>query len=133
MKILVVEDDPILQQILSAFITEKGMTATVVGDGRLGVKAFSQEEYYCVIMDVEMPRMSGIEAVTAIRRLENEYFESKRTPIVAVTACEFEDYCTDCIKAGFDDLLPKPINFERLNEFIEQIEIKKQAPFKKVT
>ncbi|MFC2158368.1 response regulator [Acidobacteriota bacterium] len=118
-KILLVEDNPINQRVSSRILEKLGHQLTVVADGAEAVQKFKDDVFDLIIMDVQMPRMDGFEATSAIRSLEAG--GKSRTPILAMTAHAVVGYKERCIQAGMDDYLSKPIKSEELQAKIVAI------------
>jgi CheY-like chemotaxis protein/HPt (histidine-containing phosphotransfer) domain-containing protein len=94
-----------------------GCRVDVVGDGRDAVDALLRKAYDLVFMDRHMPRMDGLEATAAIRKAEGE---SKRTVIVAMTASALQGEKEECLAAGMDDFISKPVLLEDLIRVIDR-------------
>lgn len=110
-KILLVEDNPLNQEISRRLLQKKGMVVTTVENGLIALDTFSQSEmnaFDLILMDVMMPVMGGIESATKIRALERE--DAKTIPIIALTANAFTEDIEKCIEAGMNTHLSKPIN-----------------------
>lgn len=105
-RILVVEDNPanlsLMQYLLQAF----GYTVLVARDGAEGVDITHRDRPDLILMDVQMPRMGGIDAARQIRALDGV----RRVPIVAVTAFAMVGDRERVLAEGFDGYLSKPIN-----------------------
>ena len=116
LKILLVEDHPILQKATKFLLEEKGHTVEMAENGKIAVEKFVNG-YDVIFMDINMPGMDGFEATRAIRQLE----KGKRTPIIALTAegAMIKDECTE---AGMDDVLIKPFNELELNSLLYKIQ-----------
>ena len=113
-RILLVEDEPINQEVSQSFLEETGFRVDLAEDGIEAVEMASNFDYALILMDMQMPRMNGIEATQAIRALP----ERQRTPILAMTANAFEEDRRDCLAAGMNDHIGKPIDPERLYEIL---------------
>lgn len=110
-RILLVEDNPLNQEISRRLLQKKGMIVTTVENGLIALDTFSQSEmnsFDLILMDVMMPVMGGIESATKIRALERQ--DAKEIPIIALTANAFTEDIEKCIKAGMNTHLSKPIN-----------------------
>lgn len=110
-KILLVEDNPLNQEISRRILQKNGMVVTIAGDGQIALDTFSQSEpnaFDLILMDVMMPVMGGIESATKIRALERE--DAKSIPIIALTANAFMEDIQKCVDAGMNTHLSKPIN-----------------------
>ena len=113
--ILVAEDNEVNQLVFAQILRETGYTFEIVGDGELALEAWRGMRPSMILMDVSMPRMSGLEATAAIRAEEGE---GERIPIVGVTAHALKGDRDRCLEAGMDDYLSKPISPRTLREKI---------------
>jgi two-component system sensor histidine kinase/response regulator len=116
-RVLVAEDEPVNQIVTAWTLSALGYDADVVADGRQAVEAVSREEYVAVLMDCQMPEMDGYAATAEIRRLEAE---SRRTPIIALTATPRDDCRQACLAAGMDDYLAKPASREDMGAALDR-------------
>jgi signal transduction histidine kinase len=117
LRILAAEDNPTNQLILTALLEPLGADLTIVADGREAVDAVRRGAFDLVLMDSQMPVMSGIEATAAIRRLE-ALAGLPRTPILALTANVMQHQIEDYARAGMDGCIAKPIEAPKLFEAI---------------
>jgi signal transduction histidine kinase/ligand-binding sensor domain-containing protein/CheY-like chemotaxis protein/HPt (histidine-containing phosphotransfer) domain-containing protein len=115
--VLVAEDNPVNQTVADGFLREMGCTVTCVGDGRAAVSRASSGAFDLILMDLQMPDIDGITATAMIRRAEAAA-GGRRTPIVAVTANVSATHRKDCLAAGMDDFLGKPVYLEDLREVL---------------
>ena len=106
-RILIAEDNAANQKYACQLVQRMGYWAEVVGNGLEAVRTARQLDFDLILMDVMMPEMDGLEATRRIR--EWEAHSGRHTPIVAVTANATESDRDDCLEAGADDYLPKPI------------------------
>ncbi len=109
-RILVVEDDPCNQEVATYCLEHVGQHVSIAADGEQAVAKASAADFDLILMDIQMPRMNGLEATRAIRALPRH----AHTPIVAMTANAFAEDRTRCLDAGMDDFMAKPIAPERL-------------------
>jgi CheY-like chemotaxis protein len=116
--ILVAEDNEVNQLVFTQILGETKMTFEIVGNGEQALEAYSEMNPRMILMDVSMPRMSGLEATGAIRRLEAE--SNHHVPIIGVTAHALKGDRERCIEAGMDDYLSKPISPKALLEKVER-------------
>lgn len=115
-RVLLVEDHPGNRQVLIMFMQRLGLAATVAEDGEKGVSAFCTDQPFdCVLMDVRMPGMDGMEATRKIRQWESAQGRA-RCPIIAVTANAYDQDRLLCLDAGMDDFLAKPVSFTELGD-----------------
>ena len=117
-RILLAEDYDINQELISDMGKRLGLTFEIVEDGRAAVKAvLSAKEqnnpFSLVLMDIQMPRMNGIEATKAIRCAG---ISPQELPILALTANAFADDVEMCLAAGMQEHLAKPIELDRLRD-----------------
>ena len=104
-RILVVEDEPINREIALSLLEETGLQVDFAEDGIEALARLAAADYELILMDMQMPRMGGLEATRAIRRLPN----GQRVKILAMTANAYANDRQDCLDAGMDDFLAKPI------------------------
>jgi two-component system, sensor histidine kinase and response regulator len=110
LSVLLVEDNPINQQLAIRLLEKWGHRITLAVDGQEAVSRLCLGEHYdIVLMDMQMPVMGGIEATRRIRAHEAEH-GTTRVPIVAMTANAMLGDRELCLAAGMDDYLSKPIN-----------------------
>jgi PAS domain S-box-containing protein len=109
-RILLVEDEPINREIASALLADAGLIIDTAEDGQQALAAAQRQGYELILMDVQMPLMNGLDATRAIRRLANY----RDTPILAMTANAFAEDRRECLDAGMNDFIPKPVRPEEL-------------------
>jgi signal transduction histidine kinase/CheY-like chemotaxis protein len=105
--ILVAEDNQVNQAIMAGLLHRMGCSVAVASDGYKAVQAFHKERFDAILMDIQMPVMGGFEATALIRDAERQ--SGTHTPIVAVTAHATVGYREQCLNAGMDDYLSKPV------------------------
>ena len=115
-RVLVAEDEPINRELIALLIVDTGIAADFADDGAVAVELARQEHYDLILMDVQMPKLSGIEATRMIRALPGY----GNTPIIATTANAFKEDRDACLAAGMNDHLPKPIDPDKLYELLLQ-------------
>jgi PAS domain S-box-containing protein len=106
--ILVAEDNEVNQLVFTQILAETDLSFEIVGNGELALQAYREMQPRMILMDVSMPKMSGLEATAAIRSLEAE--SGAHVPIIGVTAHALKGDRERCIDAGMDDYLSKPIS-----------------------
>ena len=119
LQILLAEDNPVNQKLAERMLSKAGCDVTVVGDGQAAVQASAAERFDLVFMDIQMPKMSGLEAVAAIR--EREQTSGGHVPIVAMTAHAMRGDRQRCLDVGMDEYISKPIDARRLGEVMEKV------------
>ena len=119
-RVLVAEDNHVNQRVAVGLLTKRGHIVTVVNNGREALEAVEREAFDLVLMDVQMPEMSGFEATTAIRALE--LGTGRRLRIVAMTAHAMAGDSDRCLRAGMDGYLSKPLDSRLLWAVVEEDE-----------
>jgi two-component system, sensor histidine kinase and response regulator len=107
MRILLAEDNIVNQRIARAILERAGHVVSIAGSGTAAVAAVESSVFDLVLMDVEMPEMSGTDATAAIRRRERVH--GGHMPIIALTAHAMKGDRERCLDAGADGYVPKPI------------------------
>ena len=111
MNILIAEDNDINWEIISTILDMYGITTERAENGRICVEKMASASEGCydlVFMDIQMPEMNGLDATRAIRALEDPW--ASRIPIVAMTADAFSENVTECLNAGMNGHIAKPID-----------------------
>jgi CheY-like chemotaxis protein/nitrogen-specific signal transduction histidine kinase len=114
--ILVAEDNPVNQTLITRLLAKRGHQVTVVSDGNAAVAAFDRGRFDLVLMDIQMPGLDGFQATAEIRRRQGNAAE--RAPIVALTAHAMSGDRERCLAAGMDNYLTKPISPRELDEML---------------
>jgi PAS domain S-box-containing protein len=118
-RVLVVEDNPVNQEVAAAMLEDLGCTVLLASNGREALREIERERPDLVLMDCQMPEMDGFEATRSIRAGE-ACAGGARLPIVALTANAMQSDRTRCLEAGMDDYLSKPFTREQLAEALER-------------
>lgn len=113
-KIMIVDDDTIIRMLLEAYLKEGGYEIIRAIDGEEAVKLTIQERPDLIFMDVNMPNMSGYEAVKTLRS------QQITIPIIALSASNFEHDRLHAIQSGYDDYLTKPVHIDKLFDILQQ-------------
>jgi signal transduction histidine kinase/CheY-like chemotaxis protein len=116
--VLVAEDNEVNRLVMSHILKAEGVTFEMAVNGRDAVEQYRRFNPKIILMDVSMPEMNGFEATAAIRLLEAE--TGARVRIIGVTAHAVKGDRDDCIRAGMDDYMSKPVSPRTLSEKIEQ-------------
>ena len=120
LEILLVEDNPVNQQLSQKLLGKWGHRVTLATNGREAVERISAGEHFAlVLMDMQMPVMGGIEATRSIRTIEVEQ-SRPRLPIIAMTASAMQGDRDLCLSAGMDAYLPKPIKPRELLQILKK-------------
>ncbi|NOQ45350.1 MAG: response regulator [Desulfobulbaceae bacterium] len=106
--ILLAEDDFINKMLAEALLMQAGLKVTAVSNGREALEAWMENEFDCILMDIQMPEMDGFEVAGKIREMEQQ--EGKHVPIIAMTAHARDEDREKCLQAGMDDYVAKPVD-----------------------
>lgn len=104
-QVLVAEDDRSLQALISATLESAGLTVFIANDGSEAIESAKSAQFHLILLDLMMPKVSGIDAARTIRALPHY----QAIPILAVTARAFEEDREECLRAGMNAHVPKPI------------------------
>ena len=118
-KVLLVEDNALNAEIAMELVQSMGFTVDWAENGKIGVDKYMQSdinEYMAIFMDMQMPVMDGIEATKCIRRCDRA---DNHIHIFAMTANTFESDRRECIKAGMDGYISKPVSLKEIREVIK--------------
>ncbi|MDP3543585.1 MAG: response regulator transcription factor [Elusimicrobiota bacterium] len=126
-KILVVDDDPSIREILSLQLTRLGFEVATAGDGLEAVTAFKAGAPDVILMDLMMPRLDGLAACQQIRAVEKKT-GAKRTPVLFLTARDSTHDKTSAALSGGDEFVAKPVSIRELTERLEAILLRKGKP-----
>jgi PAS domain S-box-containing protein len=111
LRILLAEDNVVNQQLALLLLKKLGYRADVTADGLEALQALEREPYDVVLMDVQMPKMDGLEAT---RHIHQRWPKGRRPHVIAATANAMQEEREACLAAGMDDYLAKPIHLEEL-------------------
>ena len=111
-RILLAEDGPDNQRLISLHLRRAGAEVTIAENGRDALEKLAAEPFDLVLMDLQMPEVNGCTATTVLRQ------NGCKIPIIALTAQAMSDDREKCSQAGFDDYLTKPIDKARLLETV---------------
>ena len=120
--ILVAEDNDINWEIISAMLAMFGITTDRAENGQVCVDMMrnaQKQSYELIFMDIQMPQMNGLDATRAIRKLEDPWAAS--IPIVAMTADAFSENITECLNAGMNGHIAKPVDIKLVVKEIRRI------------
>lgn len=114
-RILVAEDDDINAKLISSLLRKAGCSVTLVGDGAAALQAAGEQSFDLAFVDLRMPKMDGIDFTRRFRAVE---VPGTHLPIIALTANAAEQARADCLRAGMDDFVTKPVDPQILQELI---------------
>ncbi len=114
-RVLIAEDIPENALLAELRLKEQGHEVMCVDNGLQAVKAFRDNPFDLILMDVQMPELDGMESTRRIRQLGG------RIPVIALTASVMSDECDRCYKAGMNSVLGKPVNFDELFTEMERL------------
>jgi CheY-like chemotaxis protein len=113
LRVLLAEDHPVNQRIAMTALLRAGHRVTVAADGHAALAAVSSDAFDIILMDLQMPHMSGFEAPAAIRARETR-LNLPRVPIVAMTAHALASDAQRCLEGGMDGHIAKPVQVHTL-------------------
>ena len=120
MRILVAEDNPVNQRVITVLLEKRGHSVSLARNGSEAVDVFAKQPFDMIFMDVQMPIMNGYDASLAIRSAER--VTGFRTPIIAVTAHAMKGDREQCLNAGMDDYLTKPVVVRDLDAMLKRFQ-----------
>jgi len=121
LKILLVEDNPLNQKIVSFYLQkdQHEVVATITGEEALDI--FKQEKFDVVLMDLMLPGIDGFETTRQIRELEKE--KQEKSVIIALTANTLDNDREKCFEQGMDEYIAKPFDMQKLNDIFETLNL----------
>jgi len=119
LQILLAEDNPVNQEVTATLLRHWGHEVTLAGTGQEVLAALEQKRFDLILMDVQMPHMSGLEATRRIRQAEAQ--TGGHVPIVAMTAHAMEEHRQRCLEAGMDSHVCKPVKSDNLREVVRSV------------
>lgn len=108
LRILAAEDNPQNRMVLQLLLQQVGIEPVFAENGRIALEMWQAQAFDMILMDVQMPEMSGPDATRAIRRIEAETGRA-RTPIIALTANAMTHHVRECLESGMDAHVAKPV------------------------
>ncbi len=118
LRILIAEDNPVSSGVLQSMLRTEGFGADVVDNGPAVLEELESRRYDLLLLDCQMPGMDGDEVTRKIREAPGSRLGSP--VIVAVTADTTETHRTQCVAAGMDDFMPKPVRLTRLRSGLQR-------------
>lgn len=117
--ILIVEDNKTNQLLITKLVEKVGLTYEIANDGLEAMYLYGNNKYSLILMDENMPNMSGIESTAQIRIIEKQ-LNANKTPIIALTANSLKEDKQRFLESGMDDYLSKPINVALFYKTLQQ-------------
>jgi CheY-like chemotaxis protein len=118
-RVLIAEDSSVIQNLARKILEFQNYDITAVKNGEQVMQILDREDFSILLLDINMPVMDGMECVKRVRALPNA--TKAAVPIVAITG-NARNYTEEEFKAaGFNDVLVKPLNFDRLVEVVNQL------------
>lgn len=117
LKLLVVEDNEINQEVAKGILEMFGCSVTMASSGSIALEFLEQESFDAVFLDCQMPEMDGFEVVRRMRKMEN----IKSMPVIAMTAHSMPGDREKCLNASMNDYIAKPINPDLLVHILRNI------------
>jgi DNA-binding response OmpR family regulator len=122
MKILIVEDELNVAEVLKRGLQEEGYETDVAYDGQIGLRLAQSGSYELIILDVNLPIFNGLELCKKLRE------KDEQTPVMMLTALSMSDDIVLGLEAGADDYLPKPFRFNELYARVKALTRRKKFP-----
>ena len=122
-KVLVVEDNDINWEIISTLLSMHEISCDRAENGKVAYDLIKEDEYESpydlIFMDIQMPVMNGLDATRAIRKIDSEY--ARRVPIIAMSADAFSENVAECLDAGMNGHIAKPVDLKLVLSEIRKI------------
>ena len=115
-KVLLTEDNLLNQQMAQELLGDLGLEVMLAGNGKEALNALGENAFDVILMDIQMPEMDGFEATRRIRANSNW----RGLPIIAMTAHAMQGDREQCLAAGMNDHLPKPIDYQELHKTLSR-------------
>jgi len=119
LEILLADDGLVNQEVAVGLLEMRGHRVEVVNTGCEALEALQRRSFDVVLMDLEMPDMDGLEATAAIREWERT--RGGHIPVIAMTAHAIKGYSQECLEAGMDDFITKPIKPQEMYRIVESL------------
>jgi len=118
-RIMVVEDERVNAMVITGMLHNLGCTVSLARNGCEAIRLLEKESFDCILMDIQMPEMDGVETAAQIRRMHRDGAEA--IPIIAVTAHAMKGDRERFLEAGMDDYLTKPVEARVLSQTLQRV------------
>ncbi len=119
LRILLAEDNDFNQQLVEHLLRRRGHDVVVAPDGRKALEALDHGSFDLLLLDIQMPEFDGFQVIDVVRRREQT--AGGHLPVVAMTAHAMKEVRDQCLQAGMDDYVSKPIRSAELYEVIDRV------------
>jgi len=109
-RVLVVDDDPNVQEILREFLSAKGYEIITAGDGAEGLRRVKEERPHLILLDIQMPKMDGLEVLRQLRQIDKE------VSVIMITSVNEQEIARQAIELGAFDYIVKPLDLPYLEQ-----------------
>jgi DNA-binding response OmpR family regulator len=109
-RVLVVDDDPNLQEILREFLQAKGYEVITAGDGAEGLRRVKEERPHLILLDIQMPKMDGLEVLRQLRAIDKE------VSVIMITSVDEQEIARKAMELGAFDYIVKPLDLPYLEQ-----------------
>jgi CheY-like chemotaxis protein/chemotaxis signal transduction protein len=123
-RVLLVDDNPVNLKVAKILMEKKGIQVDTAMDGETALAAIQNTPYQMVLMDIQLPGMDGIETTKQIRHWEissSQGEDHPHMPVIALTAADQEEERQECLNAGMDDVILKPIRLDKIEKALQYI------------
>jgi CheY-like chemotaxis protein len=124
MRILIVEDNELNRRVVSQMLATAGVQSDEADDGDAGLILLDERDYDVVLMDLRMPGMDGLSAIRAIRARNDAKWD---VPVIVLTADTGPDIRAQCLLAGADEMIMKPVHMNSLFDAIVAVTTKRNG------
>lgn len=118
-KVLIAEDSSVIQNLTKKILMMQNYSIHSAKNGEQVLKALESESFDIILMDINMPKMDGMECTRAIRAMDDK--EKSNIPIIAITGNAKNYSIEDFKEAGINEYLQKPLNFDQLVETVKKL------------
>jgi two-component system, OmpR family, copper resistance phosphate regulon response regulator CusR len=127
MKILIVEDETKVAEVLKRGLQEAGYESDIAYDGQIGLRLAQSGQYDLILLDINLPLLNGLELCKQLRE------KDEMTPVLMLTALGMSDDIVAGLEAGADDYMPKPFKFNELYARIKALTRRRKISFQPIT